>query len=68
MMRTMQEFIQGFKAARRVSTPLVAVRTPDPAGTVDVIFSVLNCSAEETPLLHWDIMRGLVGVNNAGKG
>src|SRR5436309_14744139 len=67
MIRTMQEFIQAFKAARRVSTPLVAVRTPDPAGTIDTILSVLNGSADETPVLHWDIMRGLVGVNNAGK-
>ena len=63
----MQEFIQAFKAARRVSTPLVAVRTPDPAGTIDTILSVLNGGAEETPVLHWDIMRGLAGVNNAGK-
>jgi hypothetical protein len=27
MIRTMQEFIQGFKAGLRVFTPLVAVRT-----------------------------------------
>src|SRR5947208_10645557 len=67
MIRTMQEFIQAFKAARRVSTPLVGVRTPDPAGTIDIILSVLNGGAEETPVLHWDIMRGLAGVNNAGK-
>src|SRR2546422_2174869 len=67
MIRTMQEFIQAFRAVRRVSTPLVAVRTPDPAGTIDIILSVLNGSAEEIPVLHWDIMRGLAGVNNAGK-
>jgi hypothetical protein len=67
MIRTMHEFIQSFKAARRVSTPFVAVRTPDPAGTIDAILSLLNGSAEETPVLHWDIMRGLAGVNNSGK-
>src|SRR5436309_12136591 len=67
MIQAVQEFIQAFKAARRVSTPLVSVRTPDPAGTIDIILSVLSGRAEETPVLHWDIMRGLAGVNNAGK-
>ena len=37
MVRSDGEFTNMFKAARRVSTPLVAVRTPDPALTVERI-------------------------------
>jgi hypothetical protein len=55
MIRTMQEFVQTFKAARRVSTPLVAVRTSDPASTIQTVVPALNGTA-----LHWDIMHGLV--------
>ena len=68
MIRTMQEFIETLKAALRVSTPLVAVRTPDPASTVDTMLSILNGKADETPVVHWDVMRGLAGLNEAGKG
>ena len=67
MIQTMQQFVQAFKAARRVSTPLVAVRTPDPASTIQTVLSTLNGSEQETPILRWDIMHGLAGVNAGGK-
>ncbi|MHB8655577.1 MAG: AAA family ATPase [Terriglobia bacterium] len=67
MIRTMQDFVESLKAALRVSTPLVAVRTPDPAGTVETVLGVLNGKGDETPVLHWDVMRGLAGLNEAGK-
>ena len=67
MIRTMQDFVETLKAALRVSTPLVAVRTPDPAGTVETVLGVLNGKGDETPVLHWDVMRGLAGLNEAGK-
>ena len=67
MIRTMQDFVETLKAALRVSTPLVAVRTPDPAGTVETVLGVLNGKGNETPVLHWDVMRGLAGLNEAGK-
>ena len=67
MMQKMQEFVKTFKAARRVSTPLVAVRTPDAASTIQTILGTLNGDAEKVPALQWDIMHGLVGLNSAGK-
>lgn len=67
MIRTSNDFVKAFRAARRVSTPLVAVRTPDPASSVQLVLSSLDGADENTPALHWDAVRGLVGVNEAGK-
>ncbi len=71
MSDAIQSFIRTFLAARAVSTPLVAVRTPDPASAVRAISDAVNSSppsAENVaPLACWDVMRGLVGLNKAGK-
>ncbi len=66
MIRNRDEFVRTFKAARRVSTPLVAIRTADPASTIDTIVSALNGQKDATPVLRWDVMRGLAGVNKIG--
>jgi len=55
--------IQQFKAARRVSTPLIAVRTADPAATIATIAKSFN----GTPMLRWNIVTGLAGMNTAGQ-
>ena len=61
-------FIQQFRAARRVSTPLVAVRTADAAASINLIVTRgLNGEAATTPLLAWDVLRGLRGLNDPGK-
>ena len=65
MIRTTASFAQAFHAARRVSTPLIAVRTPDPASAIPLILSTLK--DDETPALHWDAVRGLAGANEAGQ-
>ena len=65
MIRTSASFAQAFHAARRVSTPLIAVRTPDPASAIQLILSTLK--DDETPALHWDAVRGLAGANEAGQ-
>ncbi len=65
MIRTTASFAQAFHAARRVSTPLVAVRTPDPASAIQLILSTLK--DDETPALHWDAVRGLAGANEPGQ-
>lgn len=57
------ELLQTFKSARRVSTPLIAVTSPDPAATIRAIGAVTNGS----PLVCWDIVRGLQGLNPAGR-
>ena len=62
--KPVSQMIAQFKAARRVSTPLVALETPDPAATVLSVREVLN---GESPTFEWDIVRGLRGVNELGK-
>lgn len=56
-------FLDTFKSARRVSTPLIAVRTPDPASTIQTISSTVT----DTPLISWDVVRGATGLNKSGK-
>src|SRR5579862_6780296 len=65
MIRTTASFAKAFHAARRVSTPLIAVRTPDPTSAIQLILS--TCKSYETPALHWDAVRGIVGLNEAGQ-
>ncbi len=59
-------FQAALKAARRVSTPLIAVRTFDPANAAQAVIGSLPKN-EPVALLRWDIMRGLGPVNDAGK-
>jgi len=54
--------IQSLKAARRVSVPIVAITTPDPAATIKAIVE-LNGG----PMLQWDAAEGLRSLNDAGK-
>lgn len=56
-------FLEHFKAARRVSTPLILVRTPDPGATISTIATDKLHLA--IPILLWDVARGLLGVNGA---
>jgi len=49
-------FLEKFKTARAVSTPLIAIQTPDAASTIEAI-----CKAEPDALaVTWDIVRGMV--------
>lgn len=50
MIRSMEEFALAFRAARCISTPLVAVRTADPASTAHFVIDALKQGAE-LPLL-----------------
>lgn len=56
-------FLDQFKAARRVGTPLIAVQTPDPAATVASLRPVVNGH----PLVVWDICRGWTAGNTAAE-
>lgn len=71
MSDAMQSFVNSFLAARNVSTPLVAVRTPDPASAMRAISEAVEKVSEKSgavaPLACWDVMRGLVGMNPPGK-
>jgi len=62
-LRPMEQFIKTLQAARRVSTPLIAVRTADPALTVNRLQEVVG----RTPaMVQWDIVRGLIPLNAGG--
>jgi len=59
-----QSLIDQFKAARRVSAPLVVVNTPDPAATIIALSMAAN---GDGPKVEWDCVRGLTGRNTQGR-
>src|SRR2546423_1350667 len=59
----MFDCLSQYKAARRVGTPLIAIQTLDPAATIKAITVETQ---KDVPLMQWDIMRGLVGINEPG--
>jgi hypothetical protein len=65
MSHSTEEFRSLLKAARRAGTPLVAIRTADPASAVDQVATSIS-SERDTPLIAWDILNGLVGRSDAG--
>ncbi len=62
MIRLTEEFVSQFRAARHVSTPLVAVRTADPASTAHLVAKAVHHGKQRPPILGWDVMRGLYAV------
>lgn len=64
LLRPIEQFEMGLRAARRVSTPLVLLRTPDPART---LVRIGAAAGAEAAILLWDIVRGLSPVNEAAK-
>jgi len=56
-------WIEQIKAARRVSVPIVAINTPDPASTMSEVCTAIN---SESPKIEWDLLSGLSGRNDAG--
>jgi hypothetical protein len=63
------QFTAMFKAARRVSTPLIAVRTPDPSLAVQRIAEAVAVpgNGSAPPLIGWDVLRGFWPRNQAGR-
>src|SRR5579885_3046111 len=64
MLRQKEQFAKTLQAARRVSTPLIAVRTADAALTVARLQEGVGRTCA---MVQWDIVRGLVALNDAGK-
>lgn len=62
LLRPIEQFEMGLRAARRVSTPLVVLRTSDPART---LVRIGTAAGTKTAILLWDIVRGLSSVNEA---
>ena len=67
MIRSTEEFRVAVKSARRVGTPLIAVRTADPASVITQVCISVNGKQDPPPLLVWDFIGGLQGRNDAGK-
>ncbi|GJL52915.1 MAG: ATPase [Nitrospirales bacterium] len=56
------------RAARRVSVPLIAVTTSDPAHCIRTILaSILRNSDQPPPILKWDFVNGILAHNEAGQ-
>jgi len=52
-------FIDQFKAAHRVSTPLLSIRTFDAKSTIDRIKGIwTNANKELPPVMYWDCIKG----------
>jgi hypothetical protein len=67
MIRSTEEFRAVIKAARRVGTPLLALRTADPASAITQVCASVNGKQSPPPVLVWDFIGGLQGRNEAGK-
>src|SRR4029434_6530346 len=65
MSHSTEEFRSLLKAARRAGTPLVAIRTADPASAVAQVATSIG-GEQDTPLVAWDMLNGLMGRNDAG--
>lgn len=52
-----------FEAARRVSVPVVVVRTADQYATMEAIVA----AQEEYPLFQWDAVRGMLPINESSE-
>jgi len=63
IIRPIDQFMKTLKAARRVSTPLLAIRSADLALAIARVQEAIGKSA---PLIHWDIVRGLLPMNENG--
>src|SRR5579862_2127090 len=64
----MPPFMRQIKAARRVSVPLLAIATPDPAATIDqIIEATKGETKDETPILVWDVMSGVTTRTESGR-
>lgn len=59
------EFHKQFAAARRVSTPLVLVRTFDAKSTLDGIRKLI--ADDNAPIILWDVMNGYRAINDSGE-
>ncbi|MBB4635931.1 AAA family ATPase [Longimicrobium terrae] len=61
---TPNPLVAQFRAARRVSVPLVAITTPDAAATIQLLAESLK---ESVPQLAWDAASGLRASNSEGQ-
>ena len=56
------------RTAWKRATPLITIRTPDPAVTMREIGAILRDNGKTPPILRWDIVTGLTAANEPGQG
>jgi hypothetical protein len=59
-------FVRQFKQARARSCPLVAIKTPDQAVTIETLNALAGTNGSAPPVLVWDSVRGMRWLNDAG--
>lgn len=64
---TTTEFRASLRAARRAGTPIIQIRTADPASAMEHVSASLNGKADKTPLISLDIMNSFAPKNKLGK-
>jgi hypothetical protein len=60
-------WLEKLKHARRVSVPIVAINTPDPASTVMAVAKLFGSNGKAVPIVQWDVCRGVLALNESGK-
>ena len=58
-------FTRALRAARRCGTPLVAIKTPDQAMTIETLKAAVS-NGTVPPILIWDCVRGIQWGNEPG--
>jgi hypothetical protein len=64
---TTVEFRTSLQEVRRVSIPLLGIRTADPASAMAHMIASLDGAEEEIPILTYDVLGGLQGKNELGR-
>lgn len=59
--------VDQFMAARRAGTPLIAIKTLDPEATILKLMAGMRKLPAETPVLQFDLVRGLLSRNDIGE-
>lgn len=54
------------RAAKRVSVPILQVKSFDPDSTIKSVISTFN-DRPQLRFIKWDVINGLVGINESGK-
>lgn len=67
MITTTAQFREHLANARKVGTPLICIRTADPASAQYHVVVSLNGKHEATPMVIYDITTGLRGKNDLGE-
>jgi len=63
---TQNPMVGQFKTARRVSTPLISIRTADQPATIELLSKALT-NGNTPAMIEWDIVRGPRDLNAPGK-